>query len=245
VARGYKAGGFNPGVVGIPEASDRLEFQPEYLWNYEVGARVSGADERWWASASVFLQQRDNPQLKIPEQFRVGDPATFLFFTQNAEDGQVTGLELELGWQPLVPLQFGAALGLLDTEITGFSARPELEGRDFAHAPRYTFALNGTWRTAVGWFVRLDYTGKGSYAIDYCQVADCNDPRTRPYQLLDLRAGREWGAWSVEAWCENVLDEEYAVRGFYFGNEPPAFDPTLYTRLGDPRHAGLTVKYRL
>ena len=34
-------------------------------------------------------------------------------------------------------------------------------------------------------------------------------------------------------------------RGFYFGNEPPAFEQTLYTRLGDPRHAGLTVKYRL
>ena len=63
--------------------------------------------------------------------------------------------------------------------------------------------------------------------------------------MLDLRAGREWGAWSVEAWCRNVLDEEYAVRGFYFGNEPPDFAQTLYTRLGDPRHAGVTVKYRL
>ena len=244
VARGYKAGGFNPSVVGIEEASDRLEFQPEYLWNYEVGARVSGEDQRWWASTSIFLQQRDNLQLKIPEQFRVGDPATFLFLTQNAEKGRATGLELEVGWQPLDPLQVGIAAGLLNTEITGFSSRPELVGREFAHAPRYTFALNGTWRTAVGWFARLDYAGKGGYAIDYCQATDCNDPQTRPYQLLDLRAGREWGAWSVEAWCENVLNAEYAVRGFFFGNEPPAFEPTLYTRLGDPRHAGLTVRYR-
>jgi iron complex outermembrane receptor protein len=33
------------------------------------------------------------------------------------------------------------------------------------------------------------------------------------------------------------------VRGFYFGNEPPDFPAALYTRLGDPRHYGITVKY--
>ena len=33
------------------------------------------------------------------------------------------------------------------------------------------------------------------------------------------------------------------LRGFYFGNEPPDFPPTLYTRLGDPRHYGITVSY--
>ncbi len=239
LARGYKAGGFNPGVVGIPEAADQLEFEPESLWNYEVGARLSGDD--WWTSASVFLQQRDDLQLKIPEQFRVGDPTTFVFVTQNGETGRATGLELEGGWQPRSTLELGAAVGLLDTGISGFNARPELEGRQLAHAPRYNFALNGTWRLAGGWFARVDYSGKGGYAIDYCQAADCNDPETRAYQLLGLRAGREWGAWSVEAWCRNVLDEDYAVRGFFFGNEPPAFEPTLYTRQGDPRQAGVTV----
>ena len=34
---------------------------------------------------------------------------------------------------------------------------------------------------------------------------------------------------------------DYAVRGFYFGNEPPDFPATLYTRLGDARQAGITV----
>jgi outer membrane receptor protein involved in Fe transport len=251
VARGYKAGGFNPSVfnpnlAGIPGVPERLQFRPEYLWNYEVGARATGADQHWWASASVFLQQRDDLQLKIPEQLRVGDPNTFLFFTQNAEQGRATGLELELGWRPLAPLEFGAAFGLLDTEITRFSARRELEGRPLAHAPRYTFAVNGTWRSGGGWFARLDYGGKGGYVIDYCQVDACNEPdaKTSAYQLLGLRAGREWGGWSVEAWCRNVLDKDYAVRGFYFGNEPPDFTPTLYTRLGDPRQAGLTLSRR-
>ena len=244
VARGYKAGGFNPDVVGIPEAADRLEFRPEVLCNYEVGTRLASADGRWSTALSVFLQERDDEQLKIPEQFRADDPDTFRFFTQNAEHGQATGLEGALTWQPVAALGFGAALGLLDTEIRKFSARPQLEGRELAHAPHYSFAVNATWRPAAGWFARVDYTGKDRYVIDYCQAADCNDPHTKAYQLLDLRAGREWGAWSVAAWCRNVTDRQYAVRGFFFGNEPPDFEPRLYTRLGDPRQAGVTVTYR-
>ncbi len=245
VARGYKAGGFNASLVGVPGAEGQLEFQPEYLWNYEVGTRVRSGDGRVAASLGVFYQDRDDLQVKIPRQFVAGDPTTFLFSTTNAESGHTAGLELEGTWQPVEPLALGAALGFLDTAIDRFSARPELEGRELAHAPRYTVALNATWRAPGGWFARADYTGRDAFAIDYCQAADCNDPETDAWQALDLRAGREWGAWSVEAWCRNVLDEEYAVRGFYFGNEPPDFAQTLYTRLGDPRHAGLTIKYRL
>ncbi|MEO8444808.1 MAG: TonB-dependent receptor plug domain-containing protein [Gammaproteobacteria bacterium] len=243
LARGYKAGGFNPGVAGIPEAADRLQFRPEVLWNYELGARTTATDRRWWASVSGFVQQRDDPQLKIPEQFRAGDPATFLFYTENAEEVSTRGIELEAGWQALEALELGASFGLLRTRIDHFSARPQLEGRGLAHAPGYTFAVNGTWRTGAGWFTRLDLTGKGGYAIDFCQAEDCQDPRTSAYQLLDLRAGRAWGAWTVEAWCRNLLDERYVVRGFYFGNEPPDFAPTFYKRLGDPRQTGVTVRY--
>ncbi len=243
VAQGYKAGGFNPSAARFPEAADRLEFQPESLWNYEAGLRASTRDGRLWTALSGFVQQRRDPQLKIPEQLRPGDPASFLFFTENAERVSTRGIEFEGGWQALEPLELGMAIGLLDTRIDRFSVRPELEGQDLAHAPRYTFAVNGTWRAASGWFARLDYTGKGGYAIDYCQTADCRDPRTGAYQLLGLSAGRAWGPWSVEAWSRNLLDERYVVRGFYFGNEPPDFTKALYTRLGDPRQSGVTVSY--
>ena len=115
---------------------------------------------------------------------------------------------------------------------------------DLAHAPHYTYAVQASWRPGRGFFLRADYSGKDRYYIDYCQAADCNDPQTRAYQLLGLRAGREWGAWSVEAWCRNVLDKEYAVRGFFFGNEPPDFPEKLYLQRSDPRQVGLTLSYR-
>ena len=59
-----------------------------------------------------------------------------------------------------------------------------------------------------------------------------------------MRVGYEAENWLVALWARNLLDQEYAVRGFYFGNEPPDFPATLYTRFGDPRQVGVTVEKR-
>ena len=40
-----------------------------------------------------------------------------------------------------------------------------------------------------------------------------------------------------------VVDERYAVRGFYFGLEPPDYEDKLYVSWGDPRHFGLMIEF--
>jgi outer membrane receptor protein involved in Fe transport len=62
--------------------------------------------------------------------------------------------------------------------------------------------------------------------------------------LTHLRLGVERGRWSVALWARNLFDRRHAVRGFFFGNEPPDFPATQYIRLGDPRHYGVTLRYR-
>ena len=136
-------------------------------------------------------------------------------------------------------LGVSAAVGLLSTEIERFSVYPGLEGREQAHAPGHTFALGVTYRDDAGWYGRLDLVGADAFLFDYS-----HDQRSDSYAIANLRLGRDWGPWTAELWVRNLLDEEYAVRGFYFGNEPPDFADTLYKRLGDPRHAGVTLKHR-
>jgi len=75
--------------------------------------------------------------------------------------------------------------------------------------------------------------------------ADLSAPQLLAYELANVSVGRDFDSWSVKLWAQNLLDEEYFVRGFYFGNEPPDFAPKLYTRLGDPRQYGVTLSYRL
>ena len=57
--------------------------------------------------------------------------------------------------------------------------------------------------------------------------------------------GYEKNNFRISLWGRNITDVRYAVRGFYFGNEPPDFNSSLYTRQGDPRQFGLTFDMRL
>jgi hypothetical protein len=42
-----------------------------------------------------------------------------------------------------------------------------------------------------------------------------------------------------------MLDEDYATRGFYFGNDPrDDYAAKAYTQLGEPAVVGLTLDYQ-
>ena len=133
-----------------------------------------------------------------------------------------------------------ANLGLLNTEFDQFSlAQDELGGRGQAHAPEYTVAIGGLYRHTSGWFLRVDASGKDAFYFDVS-----HDQRSSSYELVNARLGFDADNWSATLWVRNVFDQDYAVRGFYFGNEPPDFPATLYTRLGDPRQLGITFEKR-
>jgi iron complex outermembrane recepter protein len=247
VARGYKAGGFNISLAGVDFSTidnaqitpNEIQFGPEYLDSVETGYRFTSASGRLSAEADVFYAWRTDEQIKIPLQLRLGDPSSFLFVTANAERATLSGVEGTVDWRATERLDFSAAVGLLDTKIERFSLFPELEGREQAHAPQYTFSLGAEYRTTSGWFGRVDVSGMGAFFYDYGY-----DIKSKPYTLTNLKVGRDWQHWSAALWARNVFDTRYFVRGFYFGNEPPDFPNKLYTRLGDPRQYGFTLRYR-
>jgi hypothetical protein len=49
----------------------------------------------------------------------------------------------------------------------------------------------------------------------------------------------------VYLWGRNLLNKNYTVRGFFFGDEPPDFANKLYVQLGEPRNWGVhfTVRF--
>jgi outer membrane receptor protein involved in Fe transport len=248
LARGYKAGGFNISLAGVDFSTvdnaalspANIEFGPESMTSIEAGYRASTADGRLRTDLGVFAARRDHQQIKVPLQLRLGDPLSFLFVTANSERGEHRGVEATVDWQATERFGLSAAVGLLRAEIEEFSLFPDLVGREPAHAPGYTYSLGATYSTPKGWWARLDLSGMDEFFFDYG-----HDQAAQAYGLANLGIGHDFGPWSVKVWGRNVLDEEYFVRGFFFGNEPPDFPATLYTRLGDPRHVGVTVRYRL
>lgn len=239
IARGYKAGGFN---LGLPAdaGADTLLFDAEYLWNYEVGIDARLLDGRLRFDAAAFLMERRDQQVQSSAQLDPANPATFVFFTDNAGEGRNLGLELSAEYLASEALSLYANIGLLDTRIDEFGARTDLVGRDQAHAPNYTFAAGARLDFARDWFGRLDLAGKDEFYF-----SDSHDQRSDPYTLVNARFGIEKSNWSAYLWGRNLTDERYAVRGFFFGNEPARdFADTLYTRLGDPRQIGVSFDYR-
>jgi iron complex outermembrane receptor protein len=236
LSRGYRAGGFNLGFV--PE--DRRQFDAESMWNVEVGLRSMLANGSLLVNASVFYSVRRNQQVETSFQLNPNDPASFVFFTDNAAEGQTTGVEAELRWLPGDGLELYANLGLLDAEFKEFvTPQVDQSGRDQAHAPSYSFAAGAVLRHSSGLFARLDVSAKDAFYFDVS-----HDQRSSAYAVSHLRLGVERDRWTASLWLRNAFDKRYAVRGFYFGNEPPDFPPALYIRQGDPRQLGVSFDMR-
>lgn len=245
IARGFKAGGFNPSLAALQGVailgSEFIPYQDETLWNYELGVKGQWLDDRLTGDLAIFSMERKNAQLSQSSQQVPFDPNSFVFVTYNGA-ARAYGLEASASWQLNEAWQLHGALGLLNSNI-GQSEKtaavsPDASGRDLAHAPNYTLNGGATYTGPDGWFGRVDVN-----AIDAFYFDISHNQKSRAYQLLNLRFGKQWGAWTFSAWGRNIFDQNYATRGFFFGNEPPLFENTLYTKFGDPRTYGFTVSY--
>jgi outer membrane receptor protein involved in Fe transport len=173
-------------------------------------------------------------------QLTPNDPASFVFFTDNAAEGRISGVETEFRWLPADAWEFYANVGLLDAEFDDFiDPTGSLSSRDQAHAPNYTAAAGGTYRRADGFFARLDLSARDGFYFDVS-----HNQKSERYAIANARLGYETERWTAQLWMRNAFDENYAVRGFFFENEPPDFPTRLYVRRGDPRQLGVTVDMR-
>jgi outer membrane receptor protein involved in Fe transport len=236
LSKGYKAGGFNLGIV--PDG--RQEFDAETAWNLEAGIKSTMFGDVLWLNVSAFYSRREDQQVRTSFQQIPNDPASFVFFTDNAAKGETLGLEADVRWFVAETLEFYANIGLLDATFDEFiTPQVDLSGRQQAHAPDYTWSAGANYRHPSGLFARVDATSRDAFYFDVS-----HDQKSSAYELVNARLGYQAERWSLQLWGRNLFDREYAVRGFYFGNEPPDFPNTLYTRLGDARQLGVTFDMR-
>jgi outer membrane receptor protein involved in Fe transport len=240
-SKGYKAGGFN--TLGTLDP-DLREFDPEDLYNLEIGIKGTWFDERLSGRFSGFYMWRDDMQVESSVvRTRPDGSSEFVQFVGNASDGSNSGFEAEVEYLPITGLTLFANLGLLFTEYDGYvnSAGEDLDGRDQAQAPQYQFFAGADYQFPNGVFLRVEVEGKDDYFF-----SDNHDERSDAYELVNLAAGIQRASWTVTAWGRNVTDEDYYVRGFFFGNDPrDLYEAKLYTQLGEPARYGVRVEWQL
>ena len=134
-----------------------------------------------------------------------------------------------ISWPSLTELRLRNLLLAADTTSTNMFQR-------FLHSQVFG-ALILIVTTAIALLWANSNWGQLYYDISHNQ-------QSTSFTTVNLRIGKGWGDWTLSAWGRNLTDETYFTRGFFFGNEPPYFAPTLYTKFADPRSYGLTLGYR-
>lgn len=234
ISKGYKGGGFNTGLSAGADA-ELLSFNKETALNYEVGLKSQLWANTLVTTVSLFYMQRDTPQ--FDGYTYVGN--NYVYFTENFDKATNYGLEADFDWQLNTQWNLFASLGLLNTDVTGTpnSATFQVNNREQAHAPNYQYMLGLQYRRANGLFARLSMNGSDAF-----YYSNSHSEKSEAYTLVNARIGYEASRWDIYLWMRNLLDEEYATRGFFFANEPTYSIEEEYIRLGAPRHFGLTAR---
>ena len=242
VTQGYKSGGFN--IDGSLPAELR-EFDPETLWNVEVGYKTKLMDERLVLRSALFRMQRDDIQISTSTERPIpNSPAVeFIVYTGNAAEGFNQGIEVEMEFEATQQLALFASLGLLDSEYEDYTdaSGRDLDGREQAHAPSYQFFVGAEYAFTERWSARVEIEGKDEYFFSASHAA-----KSRPYELINASISYDAQNWGVRLWGRNLADEDYFVRGFFFGNDPRDFYTARpFTQLGEPRQFGVSIRANL
>jgi iron complex outermembrane receptor protein len=200
VARGFKAGGFNPASPVGSEA-----YAEEHTWNFEGGLKTAWAGGRVTANAAVFSIDWSDLQLNLPNPFV---PAQF--YIANIDGASSRGVEFEVNARPLQGVDIFSSFGYTRARFDAgtVSSGADVSGNKLPNTPEYTLTI-GTQiarelNTRVTLYGRAEVTAYGSFHYD-----DLNRGSQDAYSLANFRAGAR-GRWLfAEAWVKNAFDTRY------------------------------------
>lgn len=249
VTRGFKSGGFN--LLALQPG-----FEPEKIWNYEVGfkARMAGGAVRLGASA-FYSDFKD---------LQVGQIVNLQSVLTNAAKAEIYGVEADVAVQATPFLELGGTLAYLHANFTSFctadptqpTATPQagctdpanpinLSGFRLPRAPRFTASgyLGYTFDLGATGLVRARVDARYQSLTYFTQF---NRPSVAQDGYAIVNARLTWSdaqeRYSVGVWANNLFNK------FYYNEvlESGAFNPVLIEQSypAPPRTYGVSVSAR-
>lgn len=205
VARGFKAGGFNP---ASPVGAET--YGQEHSWNYEAGLKTSGFADRLSASVAGFFidwqdYQTNVPNPQVPTQF----------YISNAAGATSKGVEFELHARPDRGIELFGGAGFTHARFSdgSVSSGVNVSGRKLANMPSYTADFGVQYarplRGELSLIARAEAICYGSFEYD-----DPNTAGQDAYTLTNLRAGLRRKRAFGEVWVRNAFDTRYIPVAF-------------------------------
>ena len=207
VARGFKSGGFNPGVPG--ETSSRVN--PEFAWSYEGGVKRTIAGGRARVNTAVFYT--DYQDLQVQSFLRPGVPNI-----SNAASAGITGVEVEAAASAWRGVQLAGSVSWLDATYDRYlavglgGATGDAAGHRLNNAPEWSGSGSAAYEFATGRAgfasVRGDVSAQSRV---FFTPFNTTIETQAPYALVHLRAGFEphHRRWEFSVFVRNLANQEY------------------------------------
>jgi iron complex outermembrane receptor protein len=228
VARGYKAGGFNPAALPGDEA-----YGEEHAWHFETGVKSSLAGGKVAATAAVFFIDWDDLQLNVPNPFVPGQ-----FFISNVGGANSSGFEVDVTARPMQMLDVFASFGYTNASFADgtTSMGVDVSGNALPFTPDYTAMFGGQWTQAItasiNGFLRGEAVFSGAFEYD-----EANTRGQEAYSLVNVRAGARSRYIFGEVFVRNAFQTRYVPVAIPYQFAQSGF----IGEMGRPRTFGVSV----
>jgi iron complex outermembrane receptor protein len=238
-SRGFKSGGFNPGSY------QNEAFDPEEIWAYEVGAKLTLADQRLRINTAVFTYDYTDLQVQDVENNNV--------VIRNAAEAEVRGVELESSWLLTRALRIDTNVTWLDAEFSaGALADPKypllgvqsLSGKQLPRAPEWKAGLGAQYERSIAngatLAMRADYMWQEETYFSAFNVPVLHED-SYGWAKAKVIYTSAAGNWSIAAFVDNATDEAVATNKIFNGD---IIGSTVVGSLAPPRTYGIEFTLR-
>ncbi|WP_266183762.1 TonB-dependent receptor [Dyella humicola] len=245
VTKGYKAGGYNSLEIGSV-------YQPEKVWNYEIGLKTVLPDYNLLLNASAYYYRYSNLQSNVlnPNYNGSGVP----FYMVNTSDQHAHGLEFDAQWVPIDALRFNLTGAYINaTYLKGLSSSGvDLSGQPtgepyFSATTGFDYTVHGVAHGDLELSMQYAYRGPTRCNADSGIQGNCYSTPAftigQSTQRTDARL--DWHTpdqrWGVGLYGNNIFNKRYVLG---VGNETTSVFGTPYATVTPPRTYGIEFRAR-
>jgi iron complex outermembrane receptor protein len=244
-SRGFKSGG--------TQTSNNVnlanEFEPETLWNYELGTKFDLFDRRLRVDITAFKMDWKDVQQTIRFQFI--DPVTGLLRAvsgiANAAAAESYGIEGSFDASLTEQLTLSGQVGYNKSKFKDYpnalidGVVIDISGRRLVNAPKWTFGAQAQYKQPIRedleGFLRAEWNYRDDMLSSPLAYRYNSYPFISPsYNNVNLRAGIETDRIRAVVYVENLFDEDFFAnayeKAFYSGVQVEPSVQTIGVSLG-------------
>ncbi|MCI3180851.1 hypothetical protein C5708_11330 [Caulobacter sp. CCUG 60055] len=215
-ASGYRPGGpVEPPAILPPGMTLPTQFNPDQVWNYEIGGRGAWFENRLTADASVFYIDWSDIQLPfLVNGFRV---------LSNGGSARSQGVEFNTQLRPAKGLKFGLAGAYTDAQLT--QAAPLVYGHSGDRLPfvaKWSLTGSVNYERPLNEAVTANVGALWHYESDRNTALSKSDPSfvaLDGFSTIDLQLGFQWDRYTLNGYIRNLFDERAYVSGGIAGGK--------------------------